>query len=606
MRVWVSRKRLQLWTVSQRLYEFPSSQETTKTPLKTMNCIGKAKARSLAAALLFRTIANGMKCRIVILLFACGTLYVADAAPPPEEIAREIAKGVGEFKKSTSRGTVGPVFVFEEVHTSARGQVQIAIMLHRLHEKHGLRTIGLEGAIATGKPLDGSRFLSPTAARDRSAREDALLSMMRSGEISSAEFAACAYPDVSVLGIENEAEYNVRLEERSSPETIYLILLAEKKLPEEKLMRFITLFQSKDDNDKKKAVDILKEGDPWLKTQFAKLSEVAISTKGRADQLRGIVAEAEKLGVTVPQQTETDMRKTIEFFDTAVKRSGTMSVAMAKLSGAAKGAPTAMIIGAAHSDEVLDSLSRQNVKAVLLRPNALDVRGDTAAYDGFERKNKGLWVTDDNGTLGHILNGHRKPSPIIERPHRDAYADARYATAIVARAFRNSGTVPESLVKELNGLPGIEVDPKSIEKAGNDVIFHMGVDDSDGNKQWVWVRAGRRPLPLLKNDNKNANLETKMLEIEASFGDGKPPTDPPDNTTVVSPDDPSPKRKRDPKQSGEAEKSGHKKTENGENAAKETVKSGAESLILERLTPTDVAIFTKDREAAQKCEMLTR
>src|ERR1017187_8197734 len=61
------------------------------------------------------------------------------------QVSQEITGGVGVLQKA-SGGAKGPVFVFEEVHTSRIGQLQIATMLVRLHDHHGLKRIGLEGS----------------------------------------------------------------------------------------------------------------------------------------------------------------------------------------------------------------------------------------------------------------------------------------------------------------------------------------------------------------------------------------------------------------------------------------------------------------------------
>src|SRR6267143_6012150 len=95
----------------------------------------------------------------------------SNALPPPSEatpkqqinvgeVANEITNGVGTVQKTVATGEKGPIFIFEEFHTSRIGQLQIAVMLLRLHEKYGLKRIGLEGAIKSSRPLDASWFRS--------------------------------------------------------------------------------------------------------------------------------------------------------------------------------------------------------------------------------------------------------------------------------------------------------------------------------------------------------------------------------------------------------------------------------------------------------------
>jgi hypothetical protein len=53
----------------------------------------------------------------------------------------------------------GPlVLILDECHTSRVGQLQNAIMLLRLHDQYGLRTIGFEDFVQRAQPLDAGWF----------------------------------------------------------------------------------------------------------------------------------------------------------------------------------------------------------------------------------------------------------------------------------------------------------------------------------------------------------------------------------------------------------------------------------------------------------------
>jgi hypothetical protein len=75
-------------------------------------------------------------------------------------------------QKAVSAGQAGPIFIFEEFHTSRIGQLQIAVMLLRLHDKYGLKKIGLEGAINSGRPLDAAWFHKMGGQQSTQQRED--------------------------------------------------------------------------------------------------------------------------------------------------------------------------------------------------------------------------------------------------------------------------------------------------------------------------------------------------------------------------------------------------------------------------------------------------
>src|ERR1017187_9031799 len=69
------------------------------------------------------------------------------------DIAKKIAARVGTVESSFLEGTKGPIYVFEEFHTSRVGQIETAIMLLRLREQYGVKKVGLEGSIQAARAL---------------------------------------------------------------------------------------------------------------------------------------------------------------------------------------------------------------------------------------------------------------------------------------------------------------------------------------------------------------------------------------------------------------------------------------------------------------------
>src|SRR6266404_2773554 len=130
-------------------------------------------------------------------------------SPHISEIANDISKGVGSVQQTSATGRNGPIFVFEEYHTSRIGQLQIAVMLLRLHNKYGLKKIGLEGAIQTGARLNAEWFHGLGGNDATQEREDLSVRWLAEGEIGSAELMTLDFPDVEVYGIESSAEYSV-------------------------------------------------------------------------------------------------------------------------------------------------------------------------------------------------------------------------------------------------------------------------------------------------------------------------------------------------------------------------------------------------------------
>ena len=95
-----------------------------------------------------------------------------------DKIAQEVAEGVGQVHQTNPEGTRGPVIIFEEFHTSRAGQLEIAIMLQRLHQRHNMKKIGLEGAIQATRPIDAAWFHSIGGPTAKQAREDIAVRML--------------------------------------------------------------------------------------------------------------------------------------------------------------------------------------------------------------------------------------------------------------------------------------------------------------------------------------------------------------------------------------------------------------------------------------------
>ena len=84
-----------------------------------------------------------------ICLYSCsrgdaGKEVIAASSETLKTIGGRVAEGVGYVGQFTDTGVGAKVVVCEELHNSRAGQLQQAVMLVRLYEKHGLRDIALE------------------------------------------------------------------------------------------------------------------------------------------------------------------------------------------------------------------------------------------------------------------------------------------------------------------------------------------------------------------------------------------------------------------------------------------------------------------------------
>lgn len=448
----------------------------------------------------------------------------------PESVAPDIAKDIGIVQKTWASGNKGPVFVFEEVHTSRVGQLQIAAMLVRLHDRYGVTNISLEGSIWTGKALDSGWYHNAVSGQSdaREAKEDLAIRMVSDGEISSAEMMAMLFPDVRVYGVEDRNQYNQELNSKGG--TIdYLLAIAEATLTEDDARKVNSLLAQNKPKDQRarEALEYMLNANPWVKGQYENLKKSSsFSSEQMIARLKSIQAKAREVGAQVPAEAQQDMQAEIQFMQTASERSATMVTNALQLPDTSAKTPEVLIIGAAHADKVIELLQNQNVSYSLIQPLDLDTGLGSMTSAEYERKIKGKWASNLPGTLGYVLNRQKKPPPVIERPAGNSYASMQLATILMARGVRAGGPFPDNVWGQLSTLPGIRIDRNSITQDGNDVIFRAWLTQDDGREKEVWARAGtvRHLNAPNANGTQHRGLEAKLIdasqELKAGEGGG--------------------------------------------------------------------------------------
>ena len=409
-------------------------------------------------------------------------------------------------------------------------------MLSRLHDKYGLKAIGLEGAFQSAKPLDAEYF-HDAKLTDTDARESVAVRMLSAGEVSSAEFMTMVFSDIKVFGLELASEYNQSPGQGGDPSIRYLLAIAEKTLPAEKAPEINALFaRAAQEKSKVKRNEIVSEtlekvltADTWVKIRYEKLksSDIQVqSTEAEAAGLRELKAKAEQVGAQVPAESVTAMNETLRFYDTASERSDTMVNRVLNLPGTKRTLPIAMIIGAGHTDKVTRLLREKNVPFSLIRPASLNPKGaGSLTLAQFEKKTGGNWIDDGELSLGRILNTHKKPPPVVELKSAPSFANVNYAAHVIAKAARSGRKLPDDTLRaQLSGLPGVSVDFPSIRQEGYDVIFGATVTDNQGNAKKIWIRAG-----TATGAAEAKSLEAKLLEenrrLSGDRGGKEPPND---------------------------------------------------------------------------------
>lgn len=450
-------------------------------------------------------------------------LKAAAARPDPGTIARDIAKGIGTVRQVVSEGKKGPVFIFEEYHTSRVGQLQIGVMLLRLHDRHKMRVIGLEGAFQSRRPLDAKWFRAMGGAEAQQAREDVALRMLSEGEINAAEFMTLVFRDAFVYGLEKAEQYDVKLDVEGNPQAVVLLDIAQQKLTPADVKRLTELIN---EGKKEEAFKYLMTADPWVREQFEAMKNPMTSLEDIVKRIGEIRQKAKELGVTIEAEAEKQLDREVRFFQVAAQRSNTMSLRQVQLVDMVSGAPTAMLVGAAHSRHVTAALRQRGVSFALIRPIAFNPEYATLSMDQFELKNRRMWTRTGEGTLGRLLNTERKPRPIIDTTTGKSYASALFAAKIISEAARGRKRVPDDISDQLRGLEELEIDFDSFSRDGFDVIYSMWVTDTSNRKKKVWARVG-----TTDSDDMAKTLEEKMLEEIRELRGEKSPRKPPANSS---------------------------------------------------------------------------
>lgn len=427
------------------------------------------------------------------------------------DIAKKIVKDVGTIGTVYSEGKKGSVFVFEEYHTSRVGRLQIAVMLNRLHRDHNLKIIGLEGAIQSSRSISGEWFHKLGGDKAKLIRENIAVRMLTEGEINSAELMELAHPDMEVYGIELKSEYDVTLDAEGNPRIMYLIAIAEKYSFSQKQIKEINSFIKQE--KVMEAIEYMLNADPWTKKYYEAIKSTSpTSTKEIVKQIDEILQKARELNVQVDPKIEKNMQKTRNFFEVASRRSSTMvEYVVENLFDKASKHPVAMIIGAAHTPEVIDELKAHGVSCAQITPLDLNPDYGTLSMEQFDLKNQGKWAQTSPGTLGSLLNSRRNPPPIIETTSAQSYASACYASILLAEFVHSGGSIPpipDDLKAQLESLQEYQmrIDLDSITPDGDDVIFRMWLKNTANEEVEVWARIGRSDT-----SGQDQTLEEKLL-----------------------------------------------------------------------------------------------
>jgi len=421
------------------------------------------------------------------------TETVQDIESEVAQIAADIVDGdLGEVSLVGDSVSDKKVIIFEERHDSRTGQIEIAIMLVRLYDNYNMRYMALEGALEKDGPLDTSWYRQ---LADANTAADVAVQTLREGEVSSAEFMALALADITVQGIEIADEYNVEVEENAgSAPTLYLYYIASLSLTNEEAAEANELFEA----DKVlEAVEFVISTDEWTQSLYEKLSDSDVSVEDLIEVMEEIEAKADEVNAPVDADTRAGLQNYKHFFEVASQRSDTMVDNTVALLNEHPTAPIAMIIGAAHTARTSDLLDGLGISHAVIKPKALATEEPgELSFEAYDRKLETFSV-DEAGWLGALLDGRRKPPPVIQQPWFQAKAEVNVVTTRLARAIASGAKPPFNeppydLQSEFANYPHVSVNWDSIvieEPDPKEVVFSLDVQIDEGKTKRIWARA---------------------------------------------------------------------------------------------------------------------
>ncbi len=425
---------------------------------------------------------------------------VQDTESEIAKIAADIIDGdLGEISLVGNSVSDKKVIIFEERHNSRAGQLETAIMLVRLYNDYDMRYIALEGALETDGSLDASWYHQLS---DSATLADVAVQMLKEGEISNAEFMALALPDVIVQGIEIAKEYKVELgEDTGSAPTLYLFYIALPSLSENDVAELNKLLEA---DRILEAVEFAISKDPWVQSRYETLTDSAavVPIEDLIKVLEEIEAKADEVNAEIDADLKANLQDYRRFFEVASSRSDTMVDKTIALLDKHPEAPIGMIIGAAHTARISELLDNEGIAHVVIRQKALitEEPGELGR-DAYERKLQALSVDEGEG-LGALLDGRKKPPPVLQEEWFPPFAKARVFAIEFARAVAEGAELPfdkppYDLQTRFGNDPDISINWDSFVIEEPEVIFSFEVNLGNSQKpKRIWVRAVQTDEPI--------------------------------------------------------------------------------------------------------------
>lgn len=427
------------------------------------------------------------------------------------QMLEDVSTGVGEVPTTKEGSSERRVCLIEERHTSVAGQIEIALMLLRLHDRYGLRDIALEGLTKDKEFPFTAWFRAMGGPEDEDLRNQIAVGLLRQGEISAVELIALVFPDVIVHAADDTTAYAVEMTKKAgTASAAYLYKIAFKSVRRE---HYSQIQQLNEQKKFRELIDYVISLDSWAKDRYEQLknAQAVNSTEQMLRNLQDIENRAKSVGAETSEDDRRSMVEAKAFFEAAIGRSTTM---VQTALGVASNVPlVALNIGAAHTEGIKRMLDEAKTTYGVLTPLSLarNLKAGDLSYEAFERKYKYLSVAWTRKGLGSLLDGRKKAPPIVGMKRTQAESQLRYATAIMARQAGNSNFPDKDIRKKLDGLDYVRVKWPTVRKDKGDVIFLASVLGEKGSIE-IWARCGVTPGMEAFGKRKGPTLEKLLLD----------------------------------------------------------------------------------------------
>ena len=460
---------------------------------------------------MYRTASKAILFGIVLINLGCDSnssspTAFRTAATDPGTLARDAGAGVEVVGRTVGGSKGAPIFLLEERHDSRAGQIQHAITLVRLHEKHSVNDVGLEGYLKDGPPIDTSWVARISHTQDPIARARVFSRFLREGEVSSAEFVKLIYDNVNVHPAETRQQYDVSLSSAASAGPfLYLPKLAQ---------------------------------DDWTRQQTNTYSDQTAMMAMRGEQHLAVAQEIERRAQQQNIRLAPSARKAwteyVAFWEGRVGASNTMVDAASAAADQPGVMALPIIVGAFHTQEMADKFASAGRPLAVLTPAVIkagDRRGDLSgkAFD-LKYARRSVFSNGLGASLVTIFppktsKDSKKPQPIVNEPWMQAKSEIYMSTYRLVHQLAGSGEMPPppndhppyGLSEDdfrgpwtSVGLAGLEI---LSDKRGRSVLFPITIGD-DRQRKTIWIKAA-----LQNGTSQGATIEeilrSELDEVQA-------------------------------------------------------------------------------------------